>query len=167
MRPSRQNLVCLWLSVGLYAIAHVLPAITGDPSMFGWQASIACVEGATWSVLKGEPAWLFLFGWLPNPLFWLAVLWLLVRRRRNPRRAGIVTGLCGLAATALCLALVCPGLALVSQPGQGWPAFGRLLCLAGQHGPADLGWLPGGPSGPQHFGGLHLGIRDAFHLDNR
>ena len=58
MRPSRQNLLCLWLSVGLYAIAHVLPAITGDPWMFGWQASIACVEGATWSVLKGEPAWL-------------------------------------------------------------------------------------------------------------
>ena len=100
MRASGRILVCLWLSVGLYAIAHVLPAITGDPWMFGWQASIACVEGATWSVLKGEPAWLFLFGWLPNPLFWLAVLWLLVRRRRNPRRAGIVTGLCGLAATA-------------------------------------------------------------------
>ena len=92
MPPSRQNLVCLWLSVGLYAIAHVLPAITGDPWLFGWQASIACVEGATWSVLKGEPAWLFLFGWLPNPLFWLAVLWLLVRRRGNPRRLGTKAG---------------------------------------------------------------------------
>jgi hypothetical protein len=94
----------LWLVIALYAVAHVLPVTKiFDSWMWGWQASLAPVELAAEALRHGQFDWrtvFTVFGWLPNPLLWLGVAWLIIGRQRDARQAGIGTGLAGLAAVA-------------------------------------------------------------------
>src|SRR5437870_2968250 len=88
----------LWLVIGLYAIAHVLPVTKiFDSWMWGWQASLASLM-AMQDLWRRQFDWCAVLGWLPNPLLWLGVAWLIVVRKRDVRLAGIGTGLAGLAA---------------------------------------------------------------------
>jgi hypothetical protein len=97
-----------WLSflVVLYALAHLLPTVlrplgNADEWMFGWEVSISALGIAFDSVWHGKPEWLFIFGWLPNPLFWYGVACLIIGRRRIPRLAGVASGSAGCAAVVL------------------------------------------------------------------
>jgi hypothetical protein len=117
----------------VYAIAHVLPVTkVFDETAFGWQASCSAAQIAAEGIWHGRPEWLWLFGWLPNPLLWLGVACLWIGRRRDTRRAGLAAGLAG------CLA--CAGAALwffsgdMDQLFSGyyvWTASMLLLALVG------------------------------------
>jgi len=104
--PSKKYRFWLSFVVVVYALAHLLPSLE-DPlgraheGTFGWQVSIAVVQIALESLWRGEPEWLFVFGWLPNALLWLGVACLIVGRRRIPRLAGLAAGSAGCAAVVL------------------------------------------------------------------
>ena len=94
-------ILALCLVVGVYAIAHVLPAVrVFDQVEFGWQASCVAAQAAVETLWRGEHEWLWVFGWLPNLLLWLGVACLWIGRRSDARRAGIAAGLAGCLAFA-------------------------------------------------------------------
>jgi hypothetical protein len=102
--PTRRIPRVLWLIIGLYAVAHVLPVtMIFDSWVWGWQASLAplelFVDGLRHRHFDSQTVRI-LAGWLPNPLLWLGIASVIVGRRRSVRWAGIGTGVAGLAAFA-------------------------------------------------------------------
>jgi hypothetical protein len=71
-----------------------------DSWMWGWQASLAPLQLCIEALRGGQVDWHIVVGWLPNPLLWLGVAWLIVGQRHSVRQAGIGAGLAGLAALA-------------------------------------------------------------------
>ena len=105
--PMRSNLgprgsaFTLYFVVLVYAIAHALPVTKVlAETAFGWQASCSAAQIAAEGIWHGRPEWLWLFGWLPNPLLWLGVACLWIGHRRDTRRAGLAAGLAGCLACA-------------------------------------------------------------------
>jgi hypothetical protein len=75
----RGSAFALGFVILVYAIAHVLPVTKVlAETAFGWQASCCAAQIAAEGIWHGRPEWLWLFGWLPNPLLWLGVacLWI-------------------------------------------------------------------------------------------
>jgi hypothetical protein len=107
---SAYRLVCILVPSVLFVVSFLLPAL-GEPrkseevpepvqyyylqaSLTGWQANVATLE-LFWKTLFRQPfspAWEFLAGWLPNPLF-LAALLLLATHRPWPAAAVSLAGL--------------------------------------------------------------------------
>ena len=90
----------------VYGLAHLLPVLAEpegrlEKAEFGWQVSLAAATVALVSLSRGEPEWLFVFGWLPNLLLWFGVACLIVGRRRVAGLAGLAAGLAGCAAGIL------------------------------------------------------------------
>src|SRR5947209_3554586 len=99
------SILALSLVVTVYAISHVLPVTrVMNQVAHGWQASCAVAQVAAEMLWRGQPEWLWIFGWLPNPLLWFGVACLWIGRRRDARRAGVAAGLAG------CLALAAASL---------------------------------------------------------
>jgi hypothetical protein len=97
----KRETLALGLVVGVYVFSHALPVTKVLAQLdFGWEASCAVAQIAFETLWHGRPDWLWVFGWLPNPLLWLGVACLWIGRRRDARRTGIAAGLIGCLAFA-------------------------------------------------------------------
>jgi hypothetical protein len=84
---SRFRHVGVGLVVASYLVSFVLPAARFESPIMGWEA-FADALLLWW--------WVGLLGWLPNPLLWLGVFWLLDDHPGRAAFAGLAGLLCGL-----------------------------------------------------------------------